>query len=72
MQANPDNGWTQIESIRLVGFEFEARRATIGGIQISEGAYDDVLLSAYYTDYHIMENAASWSMELLMIVLYFL
>ena len=37
MQANPDNGWIQIESIRLVGFEFEARRATIGGIQISEG-----------------------------------
>jgi hypothetical protein len=37
MQANPDNGWTQIESIRLVGFEFEARSATIGGIQISEG-----------------------------------
>jgi hypothetical protein len=28
MQANPDNGWIQIESIRLVGFEFEARRAT--------------------------------------------
>jgi hypothetical protein len=37
MQANPDNGWFQIQSIRLVGFEFEARRATIGGIQISEG-----------------------------------
>jgi hypothetical protein len=37
MQANPDNVWIQIESIRLVGFEFEARRATIGGIQISEG-----------------------------------
>ena len=37
MQANPDNGWIQIESKRLVGFEFEARRATIGGIQISEG-----------------------------------
>jgi hypothetical protein len=30
-------GWIQIESIRLVGFEFEARRAMIGGIQISEG-----------------------------------
>jgi hypothetical protein len=37
MQANPDNGWIQIESIRLVGFEFEERRATIGGIQTSEG-----------------------------------
>jgi hypothetical protein len=37
MQANPDNVWIQIESIRLAGFEFEARRATIGGIQISEG-----------------------------------
>jgi hypothetical protein len=37
MQANPDNGWIQIESIRMVGFKFEARRATIGGIQISEG-----------------------------------
>jgi hypothetical protein len=37
MQANPDNDWIQIESIRLVVFEFEARRATIGGIQISEG-----------------------------------
>jgi hypothetical protein len=35
MQANPDNGWIQIESIRLVGFEFEARRATIGWIQNS-------------------------------------
>jgi hypothetical protein len=23
MQANPDNGWIQIESIRLVGFEFK-------------------------------------------------
>ena len=37
MQANPDNGWTQIKKMRLVGFEFEARRATIGGFQISEG-----------------------------------
>jgi hypothetical protein len=57
MQANPDNGWIQIESIRLVGFEFEARRATIGGI---------------HTDYHIMENAAAWSVDMLMIVLYIL
>jgi len=37
MQANLDNVWIQIEYIRLIGFEFEARRATIGGIQISEG-----------------------------------
>jgi hypothetical protein len=37
MQANPDDVWIQIENKRLVGFEFEARRATIGGIQISEG-----------------------------------
>ena len=37
MQANPDTGWIQVESIRLVVFELEARRATIGGIQISEG-----------------------------------
>jgi hypothetical protein len=36
MQANPDNDWIKIESMRLVGFEFKARRATIGGIQISE------------------------------------
>ena len=26
MKANPDNVWIQIESIRLVDFEFEARR----------------------------------------------
>ena len=37
MQANPDNGWIQIESMGLVGFEFKARKATVGGIQISEG-----------------------------------
>jgi hypothetical protein len=49
MQANPDNGWTQIESIRLVGFEFEARRATIGRIQISEG--DDWLESKFHCSY---------------------
>ena len=32
MQANPDNDWIQIESMRLVGFEFKARKATVGGI----------------------------------------
>ena len=37
MQGNPNTGWIQIERMRLVGFEFEARRTTIGGIQISEG-----------------------------------
>jgi hypothetical protein len=37
MQNNPDNGWIQIDRMRLVGFEFEARRDTIDGIQISEG-----------------------------------
>jgi hypothetical protein len=36
-EKNVTIGWIQIESIGLVGFEFEARRATIGGIQISEG-----------------------------------
>ena len=36
MQANPGNGWIQIESMRLVGFEFKARKATVGGIHISE------------------------------------
>jgi hypothetical protein len=36
MQANPDNGWIQIESMRLVGIEFKASKATVGGIQISE------------------------------------
>ena len=28
MQANPDNGLIQIESMRLVGFEFKARSPT--------------------------------------------
>ena len=37
MKANPDNGWIQIESIRLLGFEFKARKATVGGNKISEG-----------------------------------
>jgi hypothetical protein len=37
MEANPDNGWIQIESIRLLGFEFKARKATVGGNKISEG-----------------------------------
>jgi hypothetical protein len=37
MQANPENDWIQIESMRLVGFEFKTRMATVGGIQISEG-----------------------------------
>jgi len=37
MQANPYNGWIQMESMQLVGFEFKARKATAGGIQISEG-----------------------------------
>jgi hypothetical protein len=37
MQANPENGWIQIESMRLVGFEFKARKAMVCGIQISEG-----------------------------------
>jgi hypothetical protein len=37
MQNNPENDWIQIGSIRLAVFEFEARRATIDGIQISEG-----------------------------------
>ena len=36
MQAKPDHGWIKIERMRLVGFEFKARRATIGGIQISK------------------------------------
>jgi hypothetical protein len=35
MQANPDNGWIQIESMRLVGFEFKARSPTIGWIKNS-------------------------------------
>jgi hypothetical protein len=37
MQANPENDWIQIESMRLVGFEFKTIKATVGGIQISEG-----------------------------------
>jgi hypothetical protein len=37
MEANPDNGWIQIESMRLLGFEFKARKATVGGNKISEG-----------------------------------
>jgi hypothetical protein len=31
-----------------------------------------VITIIYYTDYHIMENAAAWSVDLLVIVLYFL
>jgi hypothetical protein len=38
---------------------------------IFSSAYDDVLISAYYTDYHIMENAAAWLVDLLIIALYF-
>jgi hypothetical protein len=68
------------EGLRLVGFKYQKAddwldlKFDCSYLESREApeAYDDVLISAYYADYHIKENAAAWSVDLLMIVLYFL
>jgi hypothetical protein len=65
MQANPDNVWIQIERIRLVDFEFEARRGVPEkNAKIPKKSWEIISLSLQVTSFPVTSQSPQILIEL--------